>query len=80
MLAGIESEVAVNIYRTKNYIVVQELILDEDFDANSILISEDTYILRNKKRDKKFEQHFKDRKFVNGSRVHATIYKRQYIV
>ena len=44
-----------NVYRTKNYIVKQDISLERDCSGNSILFSTDTYYLRTKKLDKEFD-------------------------
>lgn len=68
-----------NVYRTKNYIVKQDISLERDCSGNSILFSTDTYYLRTKKIDKEFENLFKNRDFIDGKRVHSTSYLRKYI-
>lgn len=79
MYFSIEQEAAINVYRTKYYIVIQELALGEDFNSNSMLISEDSYYIRTKKRDSFFNKLFKDRRIIDGKRIRATVYKRRYI-
>jgi hypothetical protein len=69
---------AMNVYRTRKYIVTQDIYLNEYFDGSSILFSRDTYYLRNKKFDKQYESNFKDREYINGKRVHTTMYTRKY--
>lgn len=71
-------EQALNVYRTRNYIVTQEIYLNECVDGSSVLFSKDTYYLRNKKIDKRYEKEYKDREFINGKRVHTTMYVRKY--
>ena len=71
-------ENATNVYRTKNYIVKQDIYLEYDNSGNSRVFSKDTYYLRNKQLDKEFEYIFKDRDYVNGKRVHTTLYTRRY--
>ena len=46
---------AVNVYRTKNYIVKQDLYIDRNIDGDDILYSNDTFYLRNKNVDKLYE-------------------------
>ena len=69
---------AMNVYRTRKYIVTQDIYLNEYFDGSSILFSRDTYYLRNKKFDKQYESNFKEREYINGKRVHTTMYTRKY--
>lgn len=69
---------AINVYRTRKYIVTQDIYLNECVDGSSVLFSKDTYYLRNKKLDKQFEAQFKDREYINGKRVHTTMYTRKY--
>lgn len=69
---------AINVYRTRKYIVTQDIYLNECVDGSSVLFSKDTYYLRNKKLDKQYEAQFKDREYINGKRVHTTMYTRKY--
>jgi len=69
---------AINVYRTRKYIVTQDIYLNECVDGSSVLFSKDTYYLRNKKLDKQYEVRFKDREYINGKRVHTTMYTRKY--
>lgn len=69
---------AINVYRTRKYIVTQDIYLNECADGSSVLFSKDTYYLRNKKLDKQYEAQFKDREYINGKRVHTTMYTRKY--
>lgn len=69
---------AINVYRTRKYIVTQDIYLNECVDGSSVLFSKDTYYLRNRKLDKQYEAQFKDREYINGKRVHTTMYTRKY--
>ena len=69
---------AINVYRTRKYVVTQDIYLNECVDGSSVLFSKDTYYLRNKKLDKQYETRFKDREYINGKRVHTTMYTRKY--
>ena len=71
---------AQNVYRTRKYIVVQDLWLNESVDGSTVLFSKDAYYLRNKKNDKAYEKEFCDRKYINGKRVHTTMYTRKYFI
>lgn len=69
---------AINVYRTRKYIVTQDIYLNGCVDGSSVLFSKDTYYLRNRKLDKQYEAQFKDREYINGKRVHTTMYTRKY--
>ena len=73
-----ESKETLNMYRTPKYIVLQNIYLDLSVDGCMVLVSQDTYYLRNKKLDKKYEKNFKDRANINGKRVHTSMYTRKY--
>lgn len=70
---------ATNVYRTNNYIVLQEISIHTDECGDTISISKDTYILRTIVRDFHYLVKFKDRKYVDGKRLHSTTYIRKYI-
>ena len=70
---------AVNVYRTKNYIVKQDLYIDRNIDGDDILYSNDTFYLRNKNVDKLYEMIFKNRKNINGKRFRSTSFARKYV-
>ncbi len=70
---------ATNVYRTKKYIVKQNLYMDYDINNSSILFSQDIYYLRNKKIDRLFDLIFQDRQHLDGKRVRSTSYSRKYI-
>ena len=70
---------ASNVYRTKHYIVVQEIGVEEsDVQVNNIC-SYDTYFARTKARDKEYERTYRDRKHINGRRLRTGMYSRKYI-
>lgn len=72
-------ENASNVYRTKNYIVVQEVeIKASDVQINNIC-SFDTYFARTKSRDKEYEKIFRDRNLIDGRRLRTGMYSRKYI-
>lgn len=68
-----------NIYRTKSYIVRQMLSTDVTENGNIIMISEDTYYVRTRKRDAEFDAIFGCREKVDGKRIRATMFTRTYI-
>lgn len=77
MLNFIEN--ASNVYRTKNYIVVQEVSIEtNDIQSNNIC-SYDTYFARTKSRDKDYEKKFRDRNHIDGKRLRTGMYTRKYI-
>ena len=72
-------EDAVNVYRTKKYIVKQDISIEINDSGETITLSQDVFYERNKRRDKQFEEIFADRKFVNGKRLPSTSYTRRYV-
>ncbi len=70
---------ATNVYRTKNYIVKQDLYMDTNIDGQDILFSNDTFYIRNKQIDKLYNMLFSDRKNIDGKRIHSTSHQRKYI-
>lgn len=71
-------ENAMNVYRTENYIVKQNLTLHYDEINGCDIISSDTYFARTKARDKEFDAEFKNKKYKNGKRIPATMFSRKY--
>ncbi len=70
-----------NVYRTREYIVKQQIStsLDEETLINH-LISDDTYYARTKSRDIDYEIIFADRgKKIDGKRMKSAMYTRKYI-
>ena len=70
---------ATNTYRTRDFIVKQNISIQSDNKNGTFLFSFDTYIARNKYRDKLYEKTFASRKNIDGCRLHSTVYKRKYI-
>lgn len=70
---------ATNVYRTKNYIIKQDLYMDTNIDGQDYLYSKDTFYLRNKKIDKLYEMIFSDRLNIDGKRIKCTSHSRTYI-
>lgn len=69
-----------NVYRTKDYIVCQKVSLCRSGKGNTLLMSDDIYLLRTMKRDADYELVYKVRgKHINGKRIHAASYIRKYI-
>ena len=70
---------ASNIYRTKDYIVKQEIHIGTDgYDTNQV-VSVDTYYKRTPEREVAYKAMFKDRKRINGKRLPSTIFTRTYV-
>ncbi len=69
---------ATNVYRPREYIVRQEIVLRDD-EPGTYLFSRDTYFLRTAKRDREFEELFADRADLNGRRIRTAMYVRTYI-
>ena len=70
---------AINTYRTKHFIVKQNISIQSNNINGTFLFSVDTYLARNNHRDKKYEKAFSLRKNIDGSRLHATSYIRKYV-
>lgn len=70
---------AVNVYRTKQYIVKQDISIEGMDNGDTIVFSNDVYYQRNKYLDKQFEQIFAQRKHVNGKRLPSTSFTRRYV-
>lgn len=70
---------ATNVYRTKHYIIVQDLYIDEDIDGQDYLFSKDTFYLRNKDLDKLYEKIFSDRLNIDGKRIKCSSHSRKYL-
>ena len=71
-------EEALNVYRTKSFIVVQSLGIRYDDLENNTLYSFDTYYKRNKSRDKEYEHIFMNRRNIDGRRIQVSMYSRTY--
>ena len=69
-----------NVYRTKNYIVCQKVSLCRSGEGNTLILSQDTYLLRTYKRDAEYELVYKVRgKKINGKRMRSGTYTRKYV-
>lgn len=68
-----------NVYRTRFYIVKQEVYVEQDADDNSRIFSNDTFYLRNDKRDREYETVFARRAHIDGKRLPSTAYTRKYV-
>lgn len=68
-----------NVYRTRDYIVKQELYLIVNVEQNNAVLSVDTYYRRTLLRDSKYQLLYKDRKHIDGKRLPSNTYIRTYI-
>ncbi|MBS5850345.1 MAG: hypothetical protein L6V85_04220 [Clostridiales bacterium] len=68
-----------NVYRTRDYIVKQELYLIANAEQNNAVLSVDTYYRRTLLRDSKYQLLYKDRKHIDGKRLPSNTYIRTYI-
>ena len=68
-----------NVYRTRDYIVKQELYLIVDAEHNNAVLSVDTYYRRTLERDSKYQLLYKERRHINGKRLPSNTYIRTYI-
>ena len=70
---------AMNVYRTRDYIVKQVIGISYSDVENIAVISNDTFYRRTKKRDREYERIFWERKQINGKRIPSTMYARTYV-
>ena len=68
-----------NVYRTKEYIVKQQLTLVISENRDSYTISNDTYYVRTPKRDFEYALAFQKRRNLNGKRLPSSTYTRKYV-
>lgn len=71
---------ATNVYRTKYFIVEQNIYIQFYQSKSNTLFSNDVYYLRTKERDARYEITYKSRKFIDGKRLHSSAYERKYIL
>ena len=72
-------EETINVYRTKHHIVVQKIGLKLDCEDDNILYSFDTFYVRNKYRDREYENIFENKININGKRIKTAMYSRRYV-
>lgn len=70
---------AMNVYRTRDFIVKQVIGIKYSDVENIAIISNDTFYRRTKKRDREYERIFWERKQINGKRIPSTMYARTYV-
>ena len=73
------AEDASNVYRTKEFIVKQELLIGCNNVEGNSMYSHDTYYARNALIDLEYEAYFARRKRIDGKRLPGTMYTRKYI-
>ena len=69
---------ATNVYRTKSYIVKQNVSLGHQGLESTTLISRDTYYVRTPKRDAMYESIFEGNKDLDRRRIPTMAYFRTY--
>ena len=67
-----------NAYRTKKYMVLQHIEIEDDEDEGTHLCSYDTYYPRTPARDKVYEEEYGMRLHLDGRRIRATKCARTY--
>ena len=70
---------AMNVYRTRDFIVKQVIGIKYSDVENIAVISNDTFYRRTKKRDREYERIFWKRKQINGKRIPTIMYARTYV-
>ena len=70
---------AMNVYRTRDYIVKQVVGVKLSEVENNVVLSHDTFYRRTKKRDREYEKIFYERKNIDGKRIPGTMYARTYV-
>ena len=70
---------AMNVYRTRDYIVKQVVGVKVSEVENIVVLSHDTFYRRTKKRDREYELIFCERKHIDGKRIPSTMYARTYV-
>ena len=69
---------ATNVYRTKSYIVKQNVSFGYQGLESTMLISRDTYYVRTPKRDAVYERIFEGNQNLEGRRIPTMAYFRTY--
>ena len=67
-----------NVYRTNDFIVLQKFIVRSN-QGSALSMSYDTYYLRTPERDVAYNHVFKGRALLEGKRLRASTYIRQYV-
>ena len=72
-------EQVTNVYRTRHYIVFQQVGICDDAEEGTFLYSYDSYYRRTAKNDREYESAFKARYNVDGMRIPVSTYGRKYV-
>ena len=72
-------EYADNVYRTDEFIVMQDISLRCNETESPVMVSRDVYFQRTRERDAIYEEVFKERRVTDGQRVKVNMYSRKYI-
>ena len=72
-------ERSTNVYRTKFYIVRQQIMYRRDSLLGAYLCSRDTFYCRTPERDWQYEAAFPHNQEKNGKRIPTLMYIRKYI-
>lgn len=67
-----------NVYRTKKFIVEQQIYLDYLPDGSTVMFSNDIYYKRTHSEDRRYEKKYNFRENINGKRIYVGLYKRSY--
>ena len=70
---------ATNVYRTKYFIVAQDLKVQLSEEKDNQMFSYDTYYRRTLARDFEYVNTFIDKDNINGKRLPSTVYTRKYV-
>ncbi len=73
------TKLTVNVYRTKNFIVKQEIYVLMNIEENNAVMSVDTFTRRTLLRDNGYLLKYSKRKNINGKRLPSNMYVRTYI-
>lgn len=68
-----------NVYRTRFYIVRQQIMYRRDSLLGAYLCSRDTFYCRTPERDRQYEAAFPHNEEKDGKRIPALMYIRKYI-
>lgn len=72
-------ERSTNVYRTRYYIVRQQIMYRRDSLLGAYLCSRDTFYCRTPERDRQYEAAFPHNEEKNGKRIPTLMYIRKYI-
>ena len=72
-------ERSTNVYRTRFYIVRQQIMYRRDSLLGAYLCSRDTFYCRTPERDRQYEAAFPHNQEMDGKRIPTLMYIRKYI-